>query len=123
MKFRLARHTTDLKRISAFYRLILGLEELGTFNDHNGYDGVFLGIEGQDWHLEFTVSNTPPEHHTDDDDLLVFYLNPAEFRVVEERVKASGLSLEVPKNPYWIENGKMFRDPDGFGVMISILRV
>jgi hypothetical protein len=26
----------------------------------------------------------------------------------------------IPKNPYWIENGIMISDPDGFNIIFSI---
>jgi hypothetical protein len=74
MKFRIARHTTALNPIVRFYRDLLGLDVLGDFNNHNGYDGVFIGLPGADWHLEFTVSEEAPSHHPDNDDLLVLYL-------------------------------------------------
>jgi hypothetical protein len=37
---RVARHTERLDEIVAFYRDGLGLEEIGGFRDHDGYDGV-----------------------------------------------------------------------------------
>ena len=42
MTFRFARHTNDLEQIKSFYIAILGFELLGTFENHNGYDGVFI---------------------------------------------------------------------------------
>ncbi|MER2163157.1 MAG: hypothetical protein ABS921_03445 [Psychrobacter alimentarius] len=57
MKFRYAQHTNNLDSFISFYQNIIGLEKLGGFKDHNGYDGVFLGLPNQDWHLEFTYSN------------------------------------------------------------------
>ena len=43
MKLRVARHTNDLDKIEAFYINILGFERLGGFQNHNNYDGVFIG--------------------------------------------------------------------------------
>jgi hypothetical protein len=43
MTFRFARHTNDLERIKSFYITILGFELLGSFENHNGYDGIFIG--------------------------------------------------------------------------------
>ncbi|AOY44171.1 MULTISPECIES: hypothetical protein [Psychrobacter] len=48
MKFRYARHTNNLGTLIDFYQNIIGLEKLGGFKDHNGYDGVFLGFPDQD---------------------------------------------------------------------------
>ena len=52
---RVARHTERLDEIVAFYRDGLGLEEIGGFRDHQGYDGVFLALPGTGAHLEFTA--------------------------------------------------------------------
>ncbi len=123
MKLRVARHTDDLESIIKFYRDILGLEIIGEFKNHNNYDGVFFGKEGLDWHLEFTTSNDSPDHESDKDDLLVFYVeSEKEYFKLKERFKDKGISPVVPKNQYWKENGSTYSDPDGFRVVISILK-
>ncbi len=122
MKFGVARHTDDLEPIVKFYRDILGLEIIGEFKNHNNYDGVFIGKEGLDWHLEFTTSNDSADHDADMDDLLVFYVeSEKEYIKLNEKFKDKGISPAVPKNPYWKENGSTYTDPDGFRVVISIL--
>jgi hypothetical protein len=52
MKVRFARHTNNLDAIKSFYIDVLGLDLLGGFENHNGYDGVFIGIPNTDWYLE-----------------------------------------------------------------------
>ena len=74
MNFRYARHTNNLKTLVEFYTQIIGLEKLGEFKDHSNYNGVFLGIQKLNWHIEFTESNENANHKSDEDDLLVFYL-------------------------------------------------
>lgn len=119
MKFRAARHTTDLKPIIRFYKDILGLEVIGQFENHDGYDGVFLGDRNAGWHLEFTTGTDAPEHSFDEDDLLVFYPGSLdEYNSVVGRLNANNIKYRAPKNPYWKHNGIMIHDPDGFGVMI-----
>ena len=44
----------DLEAAIAFYRDGLGLPEIGRFEGHEGYDGVFLEIPGTGAHLELT---------------------------------------------------------------------
>lgn len=123
MKFRTARHTTELNRIIDFYGRVLGLKVLGEFRDHQNYDGVFLGIPGESWHLEFTVSADAPAHSPDDDDLLVFYAESLEeFNKIKERFIANKVKHVSPKNPYWERNGITFEDPDGFRIVISLIR-
>ena len=70
MKFRVARHTDNLKPIITFYCDLLGLDVLGEFTNHNKYDGVFIGKEGLNRHLEFTTSEESPKHQADKDDFV-----------------------------------------------------
>lgn len=119
MKFRAARHTNNLSPIIAFYTNVLGLSVLGDFKDHDGYDGVFVGLPGADWHLEFTTSAESANHKPDEDDLLVFYPASAdEYAAITERFSKHNIPPAEPKNPYWKVNGTLYKDPDGFGVMI-----
>jgi len=120
MIFRAARHTNDLRPLIDFYTRIIGLEVLGSFTDHDGYDGVFLGKPGHDWHLEFTRSPAGANHVPDPDDLLVFYPQDIpEYHEINGRIDKHGIIREIPENPYWRTNGIMIKDPDGFGVVIS----
>jgi len=124
MHFRYARHTTHLKVLKQFYCEILKLEVIGSFSDHNGYDGLFLGKRGADWHLEFTKSEQTPVHQVDEDDLLVFYPEThQEYDAIMAGIREAGLEFILSKNPYWIEHGVCIKDPDGFRVMISRQRV
>lgn len=75
MKFRFARHTNDLEQLKSFYVKILGMEILGSFQKHNGYDGVFIGKTNENWHLEFTKSDEIIHFNFGDEDVLVFYPN------------------------------------------------
>ena len=121
MKFRYARHTNDLHSITEFYTKVIGLEKLGSFENHSDYDGVFLGYTNADWHLEFTTSNENPKHSSDDDDLLVFYLNSKdEIREIAENAKRHGARQVKSKNPYWHKNAIELRDPDNYGIILAI---
>ncbi|WP_235830934.1 VOC family protein [Flavobacterium ustbae] len=73
MHLRVARHTNNLKEIENFYVHVLGFERLGGFQNHNNYDGVFIGKPDLDWHFEFTQSVTKVAHVFDEDDILVLY--------------------------------------------------
>jgi YycE-like N-terminal domain len=48
MQVRFARHTDRLMDVVGFYRDGLGLPEIGRFENHDGYDGVFLAVPGTD---------------------------------------------------------------------------
>ena len=121
MKFRYARHSDDLDSLVDFYTSVIGLEILGSFEDHSEYNGVFLGFENRDWHLEFTQSHERVSHYPDEDDLIVFYVySEEELQAIVKDAKRHGMGLVEAKNPYWQENGILIRDPDGFGVIISV---
>jgi hypothetical protein len=51
---RVARPTDRLVEVVRFYQDGLGLERLDSFEDHEGFDGVMLGLPGAPYHLEFT---------------------------------------------------------------------
>ena len=121
MQFRSARHTNDLTRITQFYTQIIGLEVLGSLENHDRYDGIFLGRPNSDWHLEFTASPDEAAHHPDEDDLLVFYFSSrVELEALKERLVQHQVKLHPSKNPYWQANGIEVKDPDGFGIVLSL---
>jgi len=121
MKLRIARHTSNLNRMIDFYGRIMGLKILGEFKNHQNYNGVFLGIPGADWHLEFTISDNPPVHQPDADDLLVFYTATIdEFTTLKKKLIANHVKNVAPVNSYWAKSGITFEDPDGFRIVISI---
>ena len=125
MKFRIARHTLRLEPILQFYTGLLGLEVLAAFESHDGYDGIFIGKRGLDWHLEFTrTDGAELERHMDEDDLLVFYPEDrAELEQIRNRLGDAGLQPVQPKNPYWAANGVMYLDPDGYRIVVSPQKV
>lgn len=124
MTFRFARHTNDLEQIKSFYIDILGFELLGGFENHNGYDGIFIGKSNENWHLEFTKSEDIVLFDFNEDDILVFYPNSKmEFDLVVNKVQSHKIEFIKAKNPYWNENGKMILDPDGYRVVISDLKI
>jgi hypothetical protein len=121
MKFRHARHTRDLKKMEAFYTEIAGLSKLGGFCDHQGYDGLFIGHEGESWHLEFTSSGHQEENRPGEDELIVLYLDSsAALAAMEKHLEHHGIKKEIPRNPYWRQNGIMVSDPDGYKVVFAL---
>ena len=124
MQFRYARHSNDLAKLIDFYTKILAFEVLGSFENHDGYDGVFLGKQGLAWHLEFTSSEDKAEHSTDPDDALVFYpKSKQEYQAILLNLKKYKIKTIKAKNPYWRKYGLMFQDPDGFNIILSDLQI
>lgn len=123
MDFRLARHTNNLNSIIEFYTNVLDFDILGQFENHENYDGVFLGKQGLDWHLEFTTSSDKAEHTTDEDDALVFYPKTiTDYEAILSNIEKFNIAKLQSKNPYWNRNGIMIKDSDGFYVIVSVLK-
>jgi len=123
MHLRVARHTNNLEAIVNFYINILGFERLGGFDNHNNYDGVFIGKNGLDWHFEFTQSETKANHIFDEDDAIVLYPDTIrKYNILYSQIIANNIKFITAINPYWNENGKMFLDPDGYRIIISPLK-
>jgi catechol 2,3-dioxygenase-like lactoylglutathione lyase family enzyme len=116
MQLRVARHTEHLDELVAFYRDGIGLTEIGGFQDHDGYDGVFLELPGTGAHLELTAGGEHGAPAPHPESLLVFYLgDEAAMREVTARL---GVDPVVADNPYWAGHGLTFEDPDGFRVVL-----
>jgi catechol 2,3-dioxygenase-like lactoylglutathione lyase family enzyme len=116
MQVRFARHTERLPEIIRFYGDGLGLPEVGRFDDHDGYDGVFFALPGTDAHLEFTTGghHAAPSPHPET--LLVLYLGTAE--AVETTSRRVGANPVESANPYWRTHAVTIADPDGFRVVL-----
>ncbi|WP_425283487.1 hypothetical protein [Acinetobacter boissieri] len=75
---------------------------MAQFKDHHGFNGIMLGKEGLNWHLELTQCSSHPisPQHTVDD-LLVFYI-PSKSDWIDscEQVRISGFTQVSSFNPY-----------------------
>lgn len=118
---RVARPTDNLKAISKMYMDGLGFKLLGSFEDHNGFDGYIIGHEKHSYHLEFThhrgtsVGKAPTQ-----DNLLVFYFSdPQVWAAYCEKMLAAGFEPVKSYNPYWDQLGKTFEDLDGYRVVLQ----
>lgn len=123
MFLRVARHTDNIEKIEDFYINLLGFECLGRFENHNNYDGVFIGKSGLDWHFEFTQSETKANHTFDEDDVIVLYPKTIlDYDELINKLLRNNISTITALNPFWNENGKMFQDPDGYRIVVSPLK-
>ncbi len=118
---RIARPTDNLSEVVRFYRDGLGFEIVGSFENHDGFDGVMLGHRGHSYHLEFT-------HHREhkagrapsEDNLLVFYLpDSQDWQRAVDRMTANGYQSVKSFNPYWDVKGKTFEDADGYRIVLQ----
>lgn len=117
---RFARPTDRLDDVVRFHRDALGLPVIAEFHDHDGYDGVMIGLPGHALHLEFTSHAAgSPCPAPSRDNLLVLYMPSREALLgAVARLRAHGHEPVAPENPYWNERGVNFVDPDGWGVML-----
>lgn len=120
MNFRFARHTNNLASLIKFYTKVLNLNVLGNFENHDDYNGIFLGKPDANWHIEFTESNIEANHIFDEDDILVFYPETIEeYQNIIGNITSKKIKTHQPKNPYWHTNGILIKDPDDYNVIIS----
>lgn len=118
---RVAKPVTDLSRAQSMYCAGLGLSVVGSFENHEGFDGVMLGNEHCNYHFEFTTCR----HHpvvplSTPDDLVVFYIaDQSEWRSRCEAMVSAGFQKVTSFNPYWDVNGKTFQDLDGYRIVIQ----
>ncbi|MBL0343709.1 VOC family protein [Candidatus Villigracilis affinis] len=118
---RVARPTDNLDLIVEMYRVGLDLDVLGSFKDHQGFDGIMLGKSGMQYHFEFThhrghkVGKAPTQ-----DNLLVFYVpDRAEWEAACARMELAGFMPVPSYNPYWDQDGRTFEDADGYRVVLE----
>ncbi|HET9391865.1 MAG TPA: VOC family protein [Steroidobacteraceae bacterium] len=118
---RIARPVTDVEHSARMYCHGLMLRILGSFRDHDGFDGIMVGSLESEYHLELTRSRRHPINpRPTPEDLLVFY-HPSEpdWHLACERMTAAGFQ-EVPSfNPYWNASGRTYMDPDGYRVVLQ----
>jgi predicted lactoylglutathione lyase len=98
----------------------VGLERIGEFWQHEGYDGIMLGLPDSQYHIEFTQSEEimelprPTKEH-----LFVFYVaNRFERDKIVNRLACMGYREVEPENPYWGRGGVTIEDPDGWRIVL-----
>ena len=105
---RIARPTDQLDEVAAFYRHALGLQQLARFDDHDGFDGIVLGRDDLDWHLELVhrhghpVGDAPNAEHL----LAVFHDTAQEYEAAVARTRAAGGRPTVHLNPSGRRTGR-----------------
>jgi hypothetical protein len=119
---RIARPTDAIEPLLRFYLDGLGFTRLGTFNDHDGFDGTLIGHRNAPYHLEFThhrgahVGRAPSQDH-----LLVFYFAmEAEWSAACARMERAGILAVTSYNPYWDRAGRTYEDADGYRVVLQL---
>jgi catechol 2,3-dioxygenase-like lactoylglutathione lyase family enzyme len=118
---RIARPVSNLHRAQAMYCHGLGLQVIGRFEDHDGFDGIMLGLAGATYHFEFThCPSHPITPSPTPEDLAVFYIPmPVEWNRACANMLTAGFKQVAPFNPYWDRRGRTFEDFDGYRVVLQ----
>ncbi|MES2380818.1 MAG: VOC family protein [Bacteroidota bacterium] len=119
-QIRIARPTNQLDALTRFYKDGLLFNEIGSFTNHDGYNGIMLGMPDASVHLEFTqhIHGSPCPAPTKDN-LLVLYFNTSTDRdLYVDRLTQMDYPIVEPENSYWLANGITIADPDGWRVVL-----
>lgn len=118
---RIARPVTDLARARRMYCSGLGWIVLGSFEDHEGFDGVMVGPAGARYHVELTRRrNNPVVPRPTEEDLIVLYVpDREEWDRRCSAMRLAGFREVASLNPYWDHQGHSFQDPDGYRLVLQ----
>jgi catechol 2,3-dioxygenase-like lactoylglutathione lyase family enzyme len=120
MAVRVARPTRDLEAAAAFYRDALGLPVLGSFEDHDGFSGLILGVPDASRQLELVASPDAEPAPTAEDQLVLYLGSAAAVEAAAARIGAAGYEPRSSPNPYWANvRAVCFVDPDGYWLVLS----
>jgi catechol 2,3-dioxygenase-like lactoylglutathione lyase family enzyme/predicted pyridoxine 5'-phosphate oxidase superfamily flavin-nucleotide-binding protein len=117
---RWVRSSTRYDDTVAFYRDLVGLPVVDSFQGSFGEDGTIFGLPDTAAHLEIVRSDVDAAV-AGPFDQIVFYLadDRALARAIEPLLAAGATPVSAP-HPYWAANGGVvFLDPDGRGVVYA----
>lgn len=99
----------------------LGLRVVGSFENHEGFDGVMLGTAGANYHFEFTHCRSHPVVPAPTaEDLAVFYIpSSTEWQAACANMSAAGFKQVASFNPYWTIQGRTYEDQDGYRIVLQ----
>jgi len=119
--FRIVRPTNKFQTITDFYQTGVGLEQISSFENHSGYNGVMLGLPGQPYHLEIIEREGGDANiNYNKDNLLVFYFEDlTAITNIESRLNGMGYPTLPAKNPWWNDHGAVYiEDADQWGIIL-----
>lgn len=122
IRVRVARQTDQLEALKRFYCDGLGLEVIGSFTGHAGYDGLIVGLPGKEYQLEFVHhQDGSPGQSSNKENLLVFYIeDAAAAQQMVAKLNDMGYPSVPAENPWWDDhNAYTIEDPDGYRVVLQ----
>ena len=110
---RVGRTSARYDQTVQFYRDLVGLPVLESFEGSYGEDGTIFGLPGTATQLEIVRSTEPAVPVSRIDSLVLYLPDAAAQERLVARMAAAGLE-PAPQHPYWQANGGVtYRDPDG----------
>jgi catechol 2,3-dioxygenase-like lactoylglutathione lyase family enzyme len=120
IQVRVARPASDLAGVVAFYGATLGLPVIGSFEDHDGHDGVIFGLPDTARQLEILRAEETIASPTTEDQLVLYLGSADRVEEVAARMRGAGHEPRISPNPYWERNAAVcFVDPDGYWLVLS----
>jgi catechol 2,3-dioxygenase-like lactoylglutathione lyase family enzyme len=120
MAVRVARPSRDLEAAAGFYRDALGLPVLGSFEDHDGFRGLILGLPDASRQLELVAAPGGEPTPSAEDQLVLYLGSPERVEEAAAPIRAAGHEPSSSPNPYWANVGAVcFVDPDGYWLVLS----
>ena len=118
---RIAHPVRDIERAANMYCQGLKLRILASFRDHDGFDGMMVGMPSAGYHFEFTRSRRHPitPRPTAEDLLVLYYPSESEWNLACARMSAAGFDSVSSFNPYWDVRGRSYQDPDEYRVVLQ----
>ncbi len=120
LQVRIARQTNKLRDIEKFYVEGLGLKKIGDFENHQGYNGIMIGLPDVDYHLEFIshLNGSPGEAPTQENLLVLYFENLDIVEKIANKLTKMGYVEVQPENPFWLNISHTIEDPDGWRVVL-----
>jgi catechol 2,3-dioxygenase-like lactoylglutathione lyase family enzyme len=115
-----ARPCSELGQARRFYCDGLGLLVLAEFADHDGFDGLIVGLAGAGWHLELVRERGAALRAPSAEDLIVLYEpDRVQFEARLQRLRGAGFAVVPSNNPYWDRCGVTVEGPDGYRTVLA----
>jgi catechol 2,3-dioxygenase-like lactoylglutathione lyase family enzyme len=116
---RVVRWSARYDQTVIFYRDIIGLPVLETFQNSYGLDGTILGLPGGRVHLEIVRLTGAPQMAPEGDQLVFYLPDVAAQERITARLAAAAVH-PVVQIDYWEANGGVtYQDPDGREVVFA----